>query len=37
MYNIKIMEGISFMVRVRNEEKTLEKSIKSLFNLKIPY
>ena len=31
------MLGISFMVRVRNEEKTLEKSIRSLFKLSIPY
>jgi hypothetical protein len=29
------MNGISFMVRIRNEENTLYKSIKSLFNLKI--
>lgn len=29
--------GISFIVRVRNEEKTLEKSIRSLFNLSISY
>ena len=29
--------GISFIVRVRNEEKTLEESILSLFNLTIPH
>jgi glycosyltransferase involved in cell wall biosynthesis len=29
--------GISFMVRVRNEEKTLEASIRSLFFLTIPH
>jgi len=29
--------GISFMVRVRNEEKTLEESIRSLFSIKVPY
>jgi len=29
--------GISFMVRIRNEEKTLEQSIRSLFTLTIPY
>ena len=29
--------GISFMVRVRNEEKTLESSIRSLFDLTIPH
>jgi glycosyltransferase involved in cell wall biosynthesis len=29
--------GISFMVRVRNEEKTLEESIRSLFGLTIPH
>lgn len=29
--------GISFMVRIRNEEKTLEDSILSLFSLKIPH
>ena len=29
--------GISFIVRVRNEEKTLESSIRSLFNLNIPH
>lgn len=31
------LNGISFMVRVRNEEKTLEESIRSLFSLTIPY
>ena len=31
------VEGISFMMRVRNEEGTLEESIRSLFALKIPY
>ena len=30
-------EGISFMCRARNEEGTLEKSIRSLFNLTVPY
>lgn len=29
--------GISFMMRVRNEERTLEQSIRSLFTLTIPY
>lgn len=29
--------GISFMVRIRNEEKTLEQSILSLFGLTIPH
>uniref|UniRef100_A0A6C0HK04 Glycosyltransferase n=1 Tax=viral metagenome TaxID=1070528 RepID=A0A6C0HK04_9ZZZZ len=29
--------GISFMMRVRNEEQTLEKSVRSLFSLTIPY
>lgn len=29
--------GISFIVRIRNEESTLEKSIRSLFSLTIPY
>lgn len=29
--------GISFLVRVHNEERTLEKSIKSLTSLKIPH
>ena len=29
--------GISFIVKVRNEEKTLESSIRSLFALTIPY
>lgn len=31
------LNGISFMVRVRNEEKTLEESIRSLFQLTIPH
>jgi len=31
------LDGISFMVRVRNEEKTLEQSIRSLFSIKIPH
>lgn len=31
------MNGISFMVRVHNEEQTIEKSIKSLDGLKIPH
>jgi len=31
------LDGISFMVRVRNEEKTLEQSIRSLMSLKIPH
>jgi glycosyltransferase involved in cell wall biosynthesis len=31
------LDGISFMVRVRNEEKTLEESIRSLFSIKIPH
>lgn len=31
------LDGISFMVRVRNEEKTLEESIRSLFSLTIPH
>lgn len=31
------MEGISFIVRVRDEEATLEESIRSLFALTIPY
>ena len=30
-------EGISFMMRVRNEEQTLEESVRSLFSLTIPY
>ena len=30
-------DGISFMVRIRNEEQTLEKSIRSLFKLTIPH
>ena len=30
-------EGISFMMRVRNEEQTLEQSVRSLFSLRIPY
>lgn len=30
-------EGISFMVRIRNEEKTLENSVLSLFSLTIPH
>jgi glycosyltransferase involved in cell wall biosynthesis len=30
-------EGISFVIRARNEEATLEKSIRSLFALTIPY
>jgi len=30
-------EGISFMMRVRNEEHTLEQSVRSLFALTIPY
>ena len=29
--------GISFMVRVRNEEKTVESSIRSHFDLTIPH
>jgi hypothetical protein len=32
-----MLSGISFIVRVRNEEKTLESSIRSLFNLNIPH
>lgn len=31
------MDGISFIVRVRDEEATLEESIRSLFALTIPY
>jgi glycosyltransferase involved in cell wall biosynthesis len=31
------VNGISFMVRVRNEENTLEESIRSLFGLTIPH
>jgi glycosyltransferase involved in cell wall biosynthesis len=31
------LDGISFMVRVRNEEKTLEESIRSLFSITIPH
>jgi hypothetical protein len=31
------MDGISFIVRVRNEEATLEQSIRSLFKLQIPH
>jgi glycosyltransferase involved in cell wall biosynthesis len=31
------MEGISFIVRIRDEEETLEKSIRSLFSLTIPH
>lgn len=31
------MEGISFVVRIRNEEEILEESIRSLFQLKIPH
>jgi len=34
---MKELEGISFMLRVRDEEDTLEKSIRSLFALKIPH
>jgi glycosyltransferase involved in cell wall biosynthesis len=30
-------EGISFIVRIRNEEDVLEESIRSLFRLKIPH
>jgi mannosyltransferase OCH1-like enzyme len=30
-------KGISFMIRVRNEEETLESCIRSLFELTIPY
>jgi glycosyltransferase involved in cell wall biosynthesis len=29
--------GISFIVRARNEEKNLEKCVRSLFTLTIPY
>lgn len=31
------MEGISFIVRIKDEEDVLEKSIRSLFNIKIPH
>jgi len=31
------MQGISFMIRVRNEEETLDESIRSLSNLTIPH
>lgn len=31
------MEGLSFLVRVHNEEKTLEASVRSLFSLAIAY
>jgi glycosyltransferase involved in cell wall biosynthesis len=31
------MEGISFIVRIKDEEETLEESIRSLFELKIPH
>jgi len=31
------LNGISFIVRIRNEEDTLEKSIRSLFSLTIPH
>jgi glycosyltransferase involved in cell wall biosynthesis len=31
------MNGISFIVRVRNEEKNIEECIRSLFNLTIPH
>lgn len=31
------LQGISFIVRIRDEEETLEKSIRSLFTLTIPY
>ena len=31
------MEGISFIVRVRDEEETIEQSLRSLFALTIPY
>ena len=30
-------EGMSFIVRIRNEEKVLEQSIRSLFSIKIPH
>lgn len=30
-------DGISFVVRIRNEEETLEQSIRSLFGLRIPH
>lgn len=31
------MEGISFVVRIRDEEETLESSIRSLFDIKVPH
>ena len=31
------MEGISFIVRIKDEEETLEKSISSLFSIKVPH
>ncbi len=35
--NIKMKEGISFIVRIRNEENVLEQSIRSLFSIKVPH
>jgi len=37
LYIYYMSEGISFIVRVRNEENILEESIRSLFNLTIPH
>lgn len=31
------MEGISFIVRIRDEEETLEQSIRSLFEIQVPH
>ena len=31
------MEGISFIIKVRNEETTLEQCIRSLFPLTVPH
>jgi len=31
------MEGVSFLIRARNEEETLEACIRSLFDVKVPY